>query len=80
MDAVSSNDLQLPQEEKAPADKTKVFVSYSRRDREFVGRLVEALEAQDDIHVFRDTDDILPTEEWRQRLEDLISEAVGGLA
>ena len=59
-----------------PADRaTKVFVSYSRKDRAFVGKLVEALEAADDIEVFRDTDDILPTEEWRERLEQLIGQA-----
>jgi hypothetical protein len=33
------------------------------------------LEAADDIEVFRDTDDILPTEEWKGRLEQLIGEA-----
>jgi tetratricopeptide (TPR) repeat protein len=54
---------------------TKVFISYSRKDRAFVGRLVDALEAANDIEVFRDTDDILPTEEWKDRLEQLIGEA-----
>ncbi len=54
---------------------TKVFVFYSRKDRAFVRRLVEGLEAEDDIEVFRDTEDILPTEEWKQRLEELIGEA-----
>jgi tetratricopeptide (TPR) repeat protein len=54
---------------------TKVFVSYSRKDRAFVGDIVEALEAADDIEVFRDTDDILPTEEWKDRLEQLIGQA-----
>ncbi|MCC6887407.1 MAG: SUMF1/EgtB/PvdO family nonheme iron enzyme [Hyphomicrobiales bacterium] len=60
---------------KVEADKTKVFISYSRRDRDFVDRLMAALEAQEHIEVFRDTDDILPTEEWQQRLERLIGEA-----
>ncbi|MFN0264329.1 TIR domain-containing protein [Tepidamorphus sp. 3E244] len=54
------------------AAKTKVFISYSRRDREFVSRLIDALKEVEDIEVFRDTDDILPTEEWRGRLEHLI--------
>ena len=54
---------------------TKVFISYSRRDRQFVSRIVDALEAEDDIEVFRDTEDILPTEEWKARLEQLIAEA-----
>jgi formylglycine-generating enzyme required for sulfatase activity len=57
------------------ADKSKIFVSYSRKDRDFVDRLTAALEAQEHIEVFRDTDDILPTEEWKQRLELLIGEA-----
>lgn len=57
------------------SEKTKVFVSYSRRDRERVSRLVDALEAQGHIEVFRDTEDILPTEEWRTRLESLIGQA-----
>ncbi len=51
-----------------------MFVSYSRKDKEFVSQLVEALSANDNIHVLRDTDDILPTEEWKKRLEDLISQ------
>ena len=75
MDTVTSGGKQIPKDETAPAEKTKVFVSYSRRDREFVARLVDALTAENNLHVFRDTDDILPTEEWRQRLENLIGEA-----
>jgi formylglycine-generating enzyme required for sulfatase activity len=55
--------------------KTKVFLSYSRKDRETVARLGTALSAETDIQVFRDTEDILPTEEWRKRLEDLIAAA-----
>lgn len=55
-------------------DDAKVFVSYSRKDREKAQRISEALR---DRHfgVFRDTDDILPTEEWKGRLEQLIAEA-----
>ena len=68
-------DRTLPQDERAPADKIKVFVSYSRQDAEFVAKIVDALAAQGDVHVFRDTDDILPTEEWKQRLANLISQA-----
>jgi formylglycine-generating enzyme required for sulfatase activity len=56
-------------------EKTKVFISYSRKDRDFVDRLIAALEAHDHISVVRDTDDILPTEEWKGRLERLIGEA-----
>ena len=60
---------------KKQTDKTKVFLSYSRKDREFVAKLAAELEAHDDIEVFKDTEDILPTEEWRKRLEGLIGEA-----
>ncbi|MFN0264328.1 TIR domain-containing protein [Tepidamorphus sp. 3E244] len=59
----------------ADAAAMKVFISYSRKDREFVARVVDALEAEDGIEVFRDTDDILPTEEWQDRLEQLVREA-----
>lgn len=62
-------------DEDAPEDKIKVFVSYSRQDAEFVGKIVDALSANGDIHVFRDTDDILPTEAWKERLANLISQA-----
>lgn len=52
--------------------KIKLFISYSRMDRERVGALYDALVGDDDLTVFRDTDDILPTEEWKPRLEGLI--------
>ncbi len=55
--------------------KTKVFISYSRQDRQFATKLFDALEATDGLEVFRDTEDILPTEEWRHRLQQLIGEA-----
>jgi TIR domain-containing protein len=53
--------------------KTKVFVSYARKDREIVERISRALQKDANILVFKDTEDILPTEEWRNRLESLIS-------
>jgi hypothetical protein len=52
----------------------KVFISYSRKDRERIEPIVAALEARG-MDVLRDTDDILPTELWRERLEDLIVQA-----
>ncbi len=62
-------------EAEAPdAHQTKVFISYSRKDRQFVSKLADALEGQNDIKVFRDTEDILPTEEWKKRLEQLLAE------
>jgi WD40 repeat protein len=57
-----------------PQQETKVFVSYSRKDREFVTRMADDLETRG-IEVFRDTEDILPTEEWRTRLRTLIGQA-----
>lgn len=53
-------------------NSAKIFLSYSRRDRARVADLGAKLEAQDDLTVFRDTEDILPTEEWKPRLEALI--------
>jgi TPR repeat protein len=53
-------------------EKLKVFVSYSRKDKNFVGWLSDALQARD-MRVFRDLDDILPTEEWWPRIEKLIA-------
>ena len=55
-------------------EKLKVFVSYSRKDKDFVVWFSDALQAQD-VNVFRDLDDILPTEEWWPRIEKLIAAA-----
>lgn len=55
-------------------EDAKVFLSYSRRDREGAQRIADVLRERS-FGVFRDTDDILPTEEWRGRLEQLIAEA-----
>lgn len=55
-------------------DQPKIFISYSRKDREKALRLSKVL-SERNFGVFRDTEDILPTEEWRDRLEELIREA-----
>ncbi len=55
--------------------KIKLFISYSRKDRRRIDKLNEALESNDELEVFRDTEDILPTEEWKPRLEGLIKSA-----
>lgn len=55
-------------------DEARVFLSYSRRDRERAQRIADVLRERH-FGVFKDTDDILPTEEWKDRLEQLISEA-----
>ncbi|MBD1549265.1 TIR domain-containing protein [Roseibium aggregatum] len=60
--------------EKASDDQPKIFLSYSRRDRERAQIIADVLR-QREISVLKDTDDILPTEEWRERLEQLIEEA-----
>ncbi len=54
---------------------TKLFISYSRNDDDRIGRLYDALSADEDLTVFRDIHDILPTEEWKPRLEKLIRES-----
>ena len=58
----------------ACARELKVFVSYSRKDKDFVVWFSDALQAQD-VNVLRDLDDILPTEEWWPRIEKLITAA-----
>lgn len=52
----------------------KVFLSYSRKDRERAQSIADVLRERH-FGVFKDTDDILPTEEWKGRLEQLITEA-----
>jgi len=56
------------------SDRTRVFISYSRRDKEFVEILARELR-QREFAVFVDVDDILPAEDWRKRLEALINQA-----
>src|SRR5262245_50339908 len=54
--------------------RSRVFLSYARSDAEFAFWLRGSLEAQE-IEVFRDIDDTLPSEEWWERLTDLIAKA-----
>lgn len=56
------------------SDTAKVFLSYSRKDRERAQSIADVLRERH-FGVFKDTDDILPTEEWKGRLEQLIAEA-----
>jgi len=51
---------------------TRVFLSYSRADGARVGEIADALSNAGDFEVFLDQNDILPSEEWRPRLEKLI--------
>ncbi|MBX3605851.1 MAG: TIR domain-containing protein [Piscinibacter sp.] len=52
-----------PAEEPASAGRAGLFVSYSRRDREFAERLAQALERAG-LRVWVDLKDIRPSEEW----------------
>jgi hypothetical protein len=53
---------------------TQVFVSYSRKDREFVQKLVAALVAEK-REVWLDEKDIEPTAEWLKKIFDNIEAA-----
>lgn len=55
--------------------KTNLFISYSRKDRGKIDELYAALENDEELNLFRDTDDILPSEEWKPRLAALIEGA-----
>jgi tetratricopeptide (TPR) repeat protein len=61
-----------PPTEQAP--KTKVFVSYSRKDMAFVDRLAAGLEANG-IALLIDRTEIYAFEDWWKRIENLINEA-----
>jgi WD40 repeat protein len=52
------------------------FLSYSRRDQEWVHRLAGALKEKD-REALVDVEDIFPSEKWRERLEQMITESHG---
>ena len=52
--------------------KTKVFISYSRKDRRFTDRLEAALKARD-VEPLIDREDIYALEDWWKRIESLIA-------
>lgn len=54
--------------------KTRVFISYSRKDGEFAERLRDDLNARG-YEAYLDKHDIRPGEPWRERLSDLIARA-----
>ncbi|UPK26912.1 toll/interleukin-1 receptor domain-containing protein [Bradyrhizobium sp. 195] len=58
--------------------KTRVFISYSRKDSVFSNRLVDALNARG-FEAYLDKKDILPGEPWQERLDALIlsADAIG---
>lgn len=56
----------------AGADRsTRVFISYSRTDKEFAARLRSSLE-DGGYEAYIDTEDIAGSEEWKKRIESLI--------
>lgn len=56
------------------SDSTSIFLSYSRRDNDTAEAVALLLRGRG-YAVLRDLDDILPTEEWRERLAALIEAA-----
>jgi len=54
--------------------KTRVFISYSRKNLNWVDQFVAALKDQD-IEVFIDREDIVPGEPWKPRIFSLINKA-----
>src|SRR5262245_56090334 len=60
---------------RATGDLPRVFVSYSRKDKASVVRILRDLETERRFDVYIDTRDILPTEDWRKRLGELIDGA-----
>ncbi len=54
--------------------RTKIFISYSRKDTAFVGRVEEALKARN-FHPLIDRSDIYIFEDWWQRIKSLIVQA-----
>jgi hypothetical protein len=53
---------------------TRTFLSYSRRNADVAQMLSEQLDALG-LDVLRDTEEILPAEDWRERLRQLILDA-----
>ena len=66
---------QAVQAEAAPAEKLKVFISYSRKDLAFALRLVEALEARS-LDVLIDTRDLPLAVEFQKELLGFIRQPI----
>lgn len=56
--------------------EARIFFSYARRDKAAAEQIYDALKAAG-LTVYRDTEEILPAEDWRGRLEGLITKAEG---
>src|SRR5262245_19843696 len=57
---------------------TRVFISYSRKDKQVAKKLVQALE-KCELETWIDWEDIPPTSDWRERIQRGIEEADGFL-
>jgi WD40 repeat protein len=77
MDAATAANAVTPQESSRER-KTRVFISYSRKDSAFANRLVDALSVRG-FEAYLDRKDILPGEPWQERLGALIlsADAIG---
>src|SRR5437868_1933882 len=63
-----------PQREDQEKPNARVFISYSRKDTPFIGRLEAALKARQ-FEPLVDRSEIYAFEEWWQRIESLIASA-----
>ena len=54
--------------------QSKVFISYSRRDLDFVDQLAAGLESHDDFHLLIDRSGIGHGDNWQDRLGRMILE------
>src|SRR5262245_11019853 len=66
--------LNAASQDEGPPAKAKVFISYSRRDSDFAGRLEAAMAARG-FEVLIDRSEIYALEDWWQRIEALITQA-----
>lgn len=65
----------MPKAVEGPARATRVFVSYARADHAVVEGIYSRLAESGNYQVLLDQTDILPSEEWKGRLDKLIRDA-----
>ena len=56
----------------SPPPQMRVFVSYARKDSIFVNKLHARLEDDNRLNVLRDTEDIMASEAWWNRIKNLV--------
>jgi hypothetical protein len=64
-----------PQQARQPAERLKVFISYSRTDARFASEVTAGLEYDGGFDVLIDRHSIHEGEEWKARLRTLLAEA-----